>query len=222
LPLKLPDFAAALVAFFFDKKKVSKETSRRNMGSPTRVIACGVFKPALEHLELEKRYPHVRVTFLPSNLHLRPKELELALRKEISSAKERSEKVVCLYGNCLPDMDSFCHRLDAIKVPGLHCFQMLLGNERYQRIIAEIPGTYFLDSNLILNFKEYCIEPLELYDEEIRRLVFANYQRLIYIRQPSDPNLVSRAHEVAEFLHLSLEIQDADYSHLEQILKDLV
>jgi hypothetical protein len=192
------------------------------MRSPTRVIACGVFRPALEHLELEKRYPHLYVTFLPSNLHLRPRELEIALRKEISSAKERNEKVVCLYGNCLPDIDAFCRYLDAVKVPGLHCFQMLLGCERYQNIIEEIPGTYFLDSELILNFDEYCAEPLELYDEEIKKLVFANYQRLMYIRQPSDPDLVSRAAEVADFLHLSLEIQDADYSHLERMLTDLL
>jgi hypothetical protein len=27
---------------------------------------------------------------------------------------------------------------------------------------------------------------------------------------------------VAEFLHLSLEIQEADYSHLEKVLTDLV
>ena len=192
------------------------------MGSPTRVIACGVFRPALEHLELVKRYPHVRVTFLPSNLHLRPQELAIALRKEISSAKERNEQVVCLYGNCLPDMDGFCHQLDAVKVPGLHCFQMLVGNERYQRIIEDMPGTYFLDSELILNFEEYCVQPLELYDDEIKRLVFENYQRLLYIRQPSDPDLVSRAAGVAEFLHLPLEIQEADYSQLEQTLTDLV
>jgi len=99
---------------------------------------------------------------------------------------------------------------------------MLLGNERYQHIIEEIPGTYFLNSDLILNFEEYCAEPLELYDDEIKRLVFEHYERVLYLRQPSDPDLVLRAAEVAEFLHLSLEIQDADYSYLEQILTDLV
>ncbi|MEJ2429340.1 MAG: DUF1638 domain-containing protein [Deltaproteobacteria bacterium] len=192
------------------------------MSSPTRVIACGVFRPALAFLELENRYPHVQVTFLPSNLHLRPQQLENALRKEISTANERNEKVVCLYGDCLPDMGRFCQHLGAVKVPGLHCFQMLLGNERYHHLIEEISGTYFLDSDLILNFEEYCAEPLELSDDEIKRSLFGNYQRVLYMRQPSDPDLISRAAEVAEFLHLSLEIRDADYSHLERILSDLV
>ena len=192
------------------------------MRSPTRVIACGVFRPALEYLELEKRYPHVHVTFLPANLHLRPPELEIALRKEITTAREKNDKVACLYGNCLPDMDSLCRSLGADKVPGLHCFQMLLGNERYQDIIEEIPGTYFLNSELILNFEKFCAEPLELYDDEMKRFVFEHYERVLYIRQPPDPDLVSRAAEVAEFLHLSLAIQDVDYSHLEKILTYLL
>lgn len=192
------------------------------MPSPTRMIACGVFAPALEHLKLENRYPHLNLTFLPSNLHLRPHGLEYALKKEISSAKKRKEKVICLYGNCLPNMGGFCRHLGAVKVPGLHCSQMLLGNERYQHVIEEMPGTYFLESDLLLNFEKYCAEPLELYDDEIRELVFKHYERVLYLRQPSDPDLVSRAAEVAEFLHLSLKILDVDYSHLEQILTDFV
>ena len=192
------------------------------MRSPTRVIACGVFSPALEHLELDNRYPHVHVTFLPANLHLRPQQLEITLRKEITSARRRNEQVICLYGNCLPDMGSYCHHLGVVKVPGSHCFQMLLGNEEYQRIIEDIPGTYFLNSDLIVNFEEYCAEPLELYDDEIKGLVFENYERVLYLRQPSDPDLVSRAAELAEFLHLSFEIRDVDYAHLERLLSDLV
>jgi hypothetical protein len=42
------------------------------------------------------------------------------------------------------------------------------------------------------------------------------------VRQPSDPNLNYQAAELAEFLELSLEVADADYSHLEQILTDLI
>jgi hypothetical protein len=192
------------------------------MRSPTRVIACGVFRPALEYFELEKRYPHVRLTFLPSNLHLRPQELEIALRKEISSAKKRNEKVVCLYGHCLPDMGSFCHHLGAVKVPGFHCFEMLLGRTRYQQIIDEMPGTYFLEREIILNFEEYCLKPLELHDEEMRKSFFGHYKRIVYVKQSSDPDLLSKAGELAIFLQLSLQIWDADYSHLEKMLTDLV
>jgi hypothetical protein len=42
------------------------------------------------------------------------------------------------------------------------------------------------------------------------------------MRQPSDPNLVSRADEVAEFLGLFLDISDVEYSHLEKSLIELL
>ena len=191
-------------------------------GNITRITACMVFKPALEYLRLEKRYPNLRLTYLPSNLHLRPQELKNRLLKEITSAQERNERVICLYGDCFPGINDFCEEHGLIKVPGHYCYEMLLGSERFRQLISEIAGTYFAERDLIVNFEEYCVRPLELQDEEMRKYCFGQYRRLLYVRQPSDPNLVPRADEVAKFLELSLEISDADYSHLEKTLIELI
>ena len=191
------------------------------MRSSTRLIACGVFRPALEHLRVEERYPRLCLTYLPSNLHLRPQVLRRRLSETIISAKQRKERILCLYGACFPDIDVFCRQQGVTKVPGLHCFEMLLGSKQYENIINEMPGTYFLERDLILNFDEYCLEPLELHDKEMRKSFFEHYQRIIYLRQPSDPDLLPKANELATFLQLSLEIRDADYSHLKKILNDL-
>jgi len=187
-----------------------------------RIIACRVFKPALEHLKPESRYPNLRLTYLPSNLHLRPEMLAKYLRKEITSARRRNERIICLYGDCFPGISDYCHRRKVVKVPGPNCWEILLGSERFEQVIEETAGTYFLEKDLILNFEENCIEPLELYDEEMRNYCFGNYRRLLYVRQPSDPDLMSQANRVAEFLELSLEIMDADYSHLEKRLTKLI
>ena len=191
------------------------------MRPSTRLIACGVFRPALEHLGVEERYPRLRSHYLPSNLHLRPQDLRRQLSETITSARQRSERILCLYGTCFPDIEDFCRQRGVTKVPGLHCFETLLGSEQYESIINEMPGTYFLERDLILNFEEYCLEPLELHDEEIRKSFFEHYERIVYLRQPSDPDLLSKANELATFLQLSLEIRDADYSHLKKILSDL-
>lgn len=192
------------------------------MRPPTRVIACGVFRPVLEHLRVEERYPDLRSSYLPSNLHLRPQDLRRQLSETITSARERKESILCLYGTCFPDIEDFCRHQGVTKVPGLHCFEMLLGSKHYENIINEMPGTYFLERDLILNFEEYCLKPLELHDEEMRKSFFEHYERIVYLRQPSDPDLLSKANELATFLQLSLKIWDADYSHLEQILTDLL
>ena len=191
-------------------------------GNITRIIACGVFKPVLEYLQLGKRYPNLRLTYLPSKLHLRPQELEKHLLREVDKAKKRNERIICLYGECFPDIDDFCKQHGIIKVPGFYCYEMLLGGERFRQLIEEMAGTYFLEEDLIINFVEYCMRPLELQDEEMRKQCFEHYKRLLYVRQPSDPNLLTAASKLADFLEVSLEIRDADYSHLEKSLIELL
>ncbi|MFC2002437.1 DUF1638 domain-containing protein [Chloroflexota bacterium] len=191
-------------------------------GNITRIIACAVFKPALNNLELEKRYPNLRLTYLPSYLHLKPQELKNRLRKELASIKKSNERIICLYGECFSGIDDFCQQNGVLKVPGHYCYEMLLGSERFRQLIEETTGTYFAEKDLLLNFEEYCVRPLELQDEEMRRCCFGQYHRLLYVRQPSDPDLMPRADEVADFLGLSLDISDVDYSHLERQLIELL
>jgi len=190
--------------------------------SITRLIACGVFRPALKFLRLEEKYPQLRATFLPSNLHLYPRTLKKNLLKEIVSARKQNERPLLLYGYCFPGIEEICTRNYADKVPGLHCYEMLLGSDSYEQIMAKTAGTYFLESELIVNFRDYCLDPLELYDSEIRKSFFKHYKKLMYVRQPSDPDLEATAGKLAEFLNLSLEIIDADYSHLEKRLNHLI
>jgi len=188
----------------------------------TRIIACTVFKPALENLHVRKRYPDLLLTYLPSNLHLKTQELKKRLLKEVTAAKKRGERVICLYGDCFPDIDSFCEQHAVVKVPGHYCYEMLLGSERFTQLIDEMAGTYFAEKELIQNFEDYCVRPLELHDEDMRKYCFKQYRRLLYVRQPSDPDLIPKAGEVAEFLELSLDISDTDYSHLEKNLTELL
>ncbi len=195
--------------------------SRKNQ-KIMRIIACKVFKPAIEALQLEKLYTNLRLTYLPSNLHLRPQELKNRLLTEIKAAQKRNERVICLYGDCFPGVDDFCEEYGVLKVPGHYCYEMLLGSERFSQLLNEMTGTYFAEKELIQNFEEYCVIPLELHDEEMKRYCFNQYRRLLYVRQPSDPNLVARAGEVADFLGLSLDISDVDYSHLKKSLTGLL
>ena len=189
---------------------------------PINLIACGIFRSALEYLNLRKRHPTLHVTFLPSNLHLQPQELKNALSQAINGTPKRNERTVCLYGSCFPDFDDFCDHHGVDKVPGHHCFQMLLGGKRYEYIMKEKVGTYFLEKDLILHFEKYCLEPLELWDDEMRRTLFNHYSRVLYIRQPLDQNLEPQVMELARFLELPLKIRDADYSYIKQALGNLI
>jgi hypothetical protein len=191
-------------------------------GSTTRIIACGVFRPAIEHLEIENRHPYVSVSFLPPRLHLDPGRLEKELAAEVAAACERGERVLCLYGECFPEIDEFCSRRGVSRIRGLHCYEMLLGDEAYRRIVEEAAGTFFLEQDLVRNFDEYCVEPLELHDEEMRDAQFGHYRRLLYVRQPSDPELTAMLSRISDLLHLPCETRYVDYAHIETRLEELV
>ncbi len=190
--------------------------------NPIRIITCTVFKPAIEYLHLEERFPDLRLTYLPSNLHLFPQKLKNRLLKETTAAQKRNERVICLYGDCFPDIDDFCQEYGMTKVPGHYCYEMLLGSERFNQLLNETTGTYFAEKDLIINFEEYCVRPLELRDEEMRNYCFNQYRRLLYVRQPSDPDLVVQAGAIADFLGLSLDVSDVDYSYLQKSLVGLL
>ncbi len=164
----------------------------------------------------------MRITYLPSNLHLRPQGLKKRLGEEVRSAREKGERVVVLYGECFPDMEQFCREEGVAKVPGHYCYEMLLGTERFEALLEEMAGTYFAERDLVLNFQEYCVNPLELHDEEMRKYCFDNYTRLLFVQQPEDHEAVSKAGEIAQFLGLSLDVSEADYSYLDRRLAELL
>ena len=195
--------------------------SNKNI-NPIRIITCTVFKPAIEYLQMEERFPDLRLTYLPSNLHLFPQKLKNRLLQATTAAQKRNERVICLYGDCFPDIADFCQEYGMTKVPGHYCYEMLLGSERFNQLLDETTGTYFAEKDLIINFEEYCVRPLELRDEEMRNYCFNQYRRLLYVRQPSDPDLVVQAGAIADFLGLSRDVNDVDYSYLQKSLIELL
>ncbi len=194
----------------------------KDAAQTTRLIACGVFRPVLDTLRLERRYPNLRVTFLPSNLHVWPGKLKRQFSQEVRNSQRKNERIICLYGECFPDIDDYCERRGIARMPGLYCYEMLLGSEQFHSIMQETAGTFFVERELMVHFDAYCAEPLELWDEEMRISYFKHYRRLLYVRQPTDPELIPRARELAHFLQLSLEIRDADYLDFEQKLVELI
>ncbi|MBT3362764.1 MAG: DUF1638 domain-containing protein [Chloroflexi bacterium] len=187
-----------------------------------QIVACHVFKPALIALDIERRYPHVKVIYLPSTLHSNSNDLKNQFLNKLADAKEKNEKVVFLYGACFPDIDDVLSQSGVVRTPGHFCYEILLGAQRFKAAMDETAGTYFAEKDLILNFDKFCRIPLELDDTEMRKHFFGPYKKFMYIRQPLDYDLMSRASEIAEFLGLALEVQDADYSYLQKLLDELI
>ena len=191
-----------------------------NDTGPAKIlIACGVFKPVLEYLKLDFRYSGVLITYLPANLHLKPELLKLALHQAIGKFRRHSERTLIVYGDCFTGINEFCRQHGVVKLSGKNCFEMLLGDRLFESILTESTGTFFIEQELLLNFDAYCSEPLELFDDSLKKIYFEHYRHLLYVRQPNDPDLTAKAKEIANFLNLALDIRNADYSHFSDLVR---
>jgi hypothetical protein len=182
-----------------------------------RILACGAFKPALDRLEVAGR-TGATVKYLPSRLHLHPAQLRESLLREIEIARAEGETPLVLYGQCFPEMDEELRARGVRRLPGTHCYEMLLGEEGYRETMKETAGVFFLERDLITDFDAFCARPLELHDAEMRREIFRHTRKVVYVRQPEDADLEGEAERIAAFLERPLEIRDADIRDLERRL----
>jgi hypothetical protein len=191
------------------------------MTKPIQIIACSVFKDALVYLSDRMQACPFCFTYLPSYLHLTPNALKERLSTLIQQIKTPRKRVGCLYGDCYANIDRHLGQIGVIRMPYIHCYEMFIGKKRYQQIISDQPGTFFVEKEVLLDFESLCRIPMELDDPEMRRLFFKHYQQVIYIRQPLDPDLAGKADDIANLLELKLKIIDADYTELSDFLEKL-
>ena len=191
------------------------------MDDHVHIIACSVFKDAITYLADWIADRPFTFRYLPSNLHLYPQNLKTQLLQSIQETKVAHSCMGCLYGQCFDTIDQDLLPARVLRIPCCHCYEILLGSRRYHDIIAEEAGTFFVEKELLLDFDRLCRIPLELDDSDLRELYFKHYHRLVYIRQPLDPDLSDQIHSVVELLKLELMVKDADYTELKGFLGQL-
>ncbi|MBC8433435.1 MAG: DUF1638 domain-containing protein [Desulfobacterales bacterium] len=180
-----------------------------------RIIACGVFRDALRQIGPQHFPQNVFITYITPVLHNYPEKLKEEMLRQIHLATKAGDEILCLYGRCYPDLDDHLYEMGIPRVSGAHCYEILLGSRRFNNILEEEAGTYFVEKELILNFSEYCIQPLELDDPLMRESFFQHYKRLAYIQQSLDSDsIITSFHDISQFLNLIPMLIDADYSEL--------
>jgi hypothetical protein len=189
----------------------------------TALIACGAL--AREVLALKKKHGwEAEVLGVPALLHNTPDQIPGAVRERIRQARATYERVIVVYGDC--GTGGMLDRLLAVegveRVTGPHCYEMY-ANGRFERLMSEELGTYFLTDYLVQSFDHLVIEGLGL-DRfpELRDEYFGNYRRVVYLAQRDDPALRARAQWAADQLGLPLEIQPTGYGALETRLVELM
>ncbi len=185
----------------------------------TAFIMCGAL--AREVLAIIDRYGwDVDLVGVPAIDHMYPERIAPDVDKRFQELRQQYDRIFVLFGDCgsRGALDQLLERYDLERIDGPHCYEMYAG-QGFHNLMEEEPGTFFLTDFLVRGFRGTILKGLGL-DRypELRDDYFRNYQRLVYLVQKEDPQLLEKADRIAQELSLPLEIRYTGYGLLEQRL----
>jgi hypothetical protein len=156
--------------------------------------------------------------------HLYPERIAPNVEKRILELRNRYERLIVVYGDCgtYGALDAVLEKYNIQRIAGPHCYEMYAG-KRFEQLMEEEAGTYFLTDFLVRKFQGTIIRGMGL-DRfpELKHDYFRNYTRLVYLAQNGDLKLREKAQEIADYLELPLEIHPTGYGPLEERLVKLM
>lgn len=192
--------------------------------SGTALVICGALGREVKEI-VEKREWDVDIYGVSALLHLYPSRIVDELRARLSELRPRYEKLVVVYGDCgtTGKLEPVLEEYGAARLRGPHCYEMFAGEERFAKLAEERPATFFLSDWLVRNFDRAVVRGLGLdRHPELKAMLFANYESILFLRQVPNPRLAEKAKEIAAYLDLPLELEDVGLGELETRLAALV
>lgn len=185
----------------------------------TAFIMCGAL--AREVMAIIDRHGwDVDLVGVPAIDHMYPERIAPDVEKRFQELRQQYDRIFVLFGDCgsRGALDQLLERYDLQRIDSPHCYEMYAG-QGFHELMDEEPGTFFLTDFLVRGFRGTILKGLGL-DRfpELRDDYFRNYQRLVYLVQKEDPELIEKANRIAQALDLPLEIRHTGYGLLEKRL----
>ena len=186
-------------------------------------IICGAL--AREVLAIIRQNDwEIDVYGIPAIDHMRPEKIAPDVERKLLAIRERYTHVLVVYGDCgtRGSLDELLDRYDLQRLESPHCYEMY-GGARFDELMAEEPGTFFLTDFLVRGFQGTIWHGLGL-DRfpQLKNDYFHNYRRIVYMMQTDSLALRDKAAEIAKILELALEMRFSGYGLLEKRLSDWV
>jgi hypothetical protein len=186
-------------------------------------IICGAL--AREVLAIIKRHNWpVDVVGISAMDHMYPERIAPDVEKQLLNLRDQYKRVIVVFGDCgsRGALDSLLARHGIERVDGPHCYEMYAG-QGFHEMMEEEPGTFFLTDFLVRGFRGTIMKGLGL-DRfpQLKEDYFRNYKRLVYLVQHEEPELLSRAEQISDYLELPLEIRCTEYGLLETRLVEMM
>lgn len=188
----------------------------RSANGRALVIGCGAL--ARELLEVTRRIPGLEVACLPPDLHNRPDGIPGAVRARIAEARRDGfERIFVAYADCGTGglLEPVLAEAGVERLPGAHCYEVFAGSAEFAALADAEPGTFWLTDFLARNFERLVIRGLGIdRHPELQAQYFAHYERVVFLSQTEDPDLLILARRAADRLGLAFEHRPTGIAHL--------
>ncbi len=119
--------------------------------SDIAIVACGTMNLELSHLKKEGFLDAQKIYYTKPGLHQNCHELEKQLIERITMAKEKTDKVIVVYGGkfCYVNVEEPTRTMQKIieeqgpgvgRVQATHCMDMIVGETEREQIAQEVAG----------------------------------------------------------------------------------
>ena len=188
------------------------------------VIACGALAHEILALKSINRLDHISLYCLPAELHNRPEKITPLVKEAIFKGRKKFKNIVVGYGECgtKGQLDKLLQEEKIDRISGPHCYAFFSGLEKFGDPSEEDMDVFYLTDFLARHFEKLVYEALGLTDHpELIDEYFKHYNRLVYLAQRNDEDLVDRAKKAARLLRLKFEIRPTGYGDLEPFISKL-
>ncbi len=189
------------------------------------ILACGAIAREVLAVVALNGWEHVTVRCLPGKLHQTPQLIAGAVDAKLEELKGSYDRVFVAYADCGTGgaLDRVLDVHGVERLAGAHCYGFFAGNEAFEVMHEEEPGTYYLTDFLARHFDALVIRGMKL-DRypELMQDIFGNYRRLVYLSQRDDPDLLEQARAAAVRLGLRFEHRRTGYGELQPALERFV
>jgi len=115
------------------------------------IVSCGTLSLELNHLKKQGLLDAAQILYTTPGLHQDIPELERQLVRQIHKAREKTEKVIVVYGGkyCYVNADAPTRLMKTIieeqgpgvtRIEATHCMDMMAAEDERQRIAREVAG----------------------------------------------------------------------------------
>lgn len=217
------DYARALD----DKLTEGGYTSSRGAAAPGQalLIACGALAREILAVNAANGWDRTVLECLPAKLHNAPEHIPEAVRAKIRDGRRRGfETIFVLYADCGTggQLDAVCAEEGVERIPGPHCYAFFDGLENFAARAEDEIGTLYLTDFFVRQFDALIWRGFGLDRRpEMRDILFANYDRAIYLAQTEDAELDAKAEDAARRLGLRYERRFTGYGELATAIRNV-